>query len=107
MSAVLDIVGRPELLGGAVVASIEERIEGFEDEGSVVMWPHFNDSGFDPYCDVIIQPNRMLAATFIPGNGFSAGGGSGSQGGEWAAGPQTNLVEDISLVKGHMGSDSE
>ena len=36
MGAVLDVARRPEPLGRAVVALVEERIEGFENEGSVV-----------------------------------------------------------------------
>src|SRR2546426_12821400 len=39
MSAVLDIVRRPKLLSGGVVALIEQRVESFQDEGFV---PRFN-----------------------------------------------------------------
>jgi hypothetical protein len=59
-------------LRNTYTAPITARIHLHKDDGSVVMWPHFNNDGFDPYCDVIIQPNRMWAATFIPGNGFTA-----------------------------------
>ncbi len=63
-------------LRNTYTSPITARIHLHKDDGSVVMWPHFNDSGSDPYCDVIIQPNRMWAATFIPGNGFSAAEGA-------------------------------
>jgi len=43
-----------------------------EDDGSSVPWPHFADANSDDHCDVVIQPNSSWAATFIPGNGFTA-----------------------------------
>jgi hypothetical protein len=55
-----------------------------EDNGSAVLWPHFADAQSDDHCDVVIQPNSNWAATFLPGNGFTAAEGA-------SAGPPQNF----------------
>jgi hypothetical protein len=55
---------------------VTARIRLWNDDGSVVMWPHFSGGGLDDHCDVILQPGLAWAASFIPGNGFTQAEGA-------------------------------
>jgi hypothetical protein len=64
---------------------VTARIRLWNDDGSIVLWPHFNDDGSDDHCDVILQPGLAWAASFIPGNGFTQVKGA-------SAGPPQNFA---------------
>src|SRR5271169_4001610 len=48
MSAVLNIVGRPETLSGCIVTLVEQRVEGFQDKSFISRFDRFTHLSFPP-----------------------------------------------------------
>ncbi|HYR89639.1 MAG TPA: carboxypeptidase regulatory-like domain-containing protein [Terriglobia bacterium] len=96
------VIGDTYLVGPSMVSSFRAGMNQWKGTRFTDKFFSWADVGarVTPLAGAKVSVDPSTLRLSVTGNGFSAGGGSGSQGGQWGSGPQTNLVEDISLLKG-------
>ena len=93
------VLGDTYLIGSGTVSSFRAGINRSWNERSADQFYSFADlgmQGFTPLDTDVVSKTIRLG---VQGNGFTIGAGNNIQVGNWS-GPNTNLVEDISLIKG-------